>query len=331
MKIFWLFRTNLRKYEYYHSIDNLEQFKKECHDFYLLMGIWMLENTELQEFVVWRLKHRPDHWLEIIFNIKGKRFIQRFVNDFNECFSWAPSPDITFFRGGFPEYAKPTKAHAKHFGLKLYYGAGQRIQPQYGGVYDKILVEDERDYGPNTIPFYKTANPNIFHPMDLERKWDICWPCNFAQLKYKGQRWFIKQIAKSGYLKKLKILHIGDKPDIGKELCKKYNVNNVDFKGWMTRQELNKYLNQSKIGLVTSNELDGSPRVITEILCSGIPLLKRIDTRAIMKYLNSATFTGYNTDKENRFKIDYLSEKSDLDLGDVSMDHVCRKNLELWK
>lgn len=302
----------------------------------------MLENTELQEFVVWRTIdfdiRKTINGEEVatvglpdkIFVVGDKRFVQRFAWGFNDCFNY-PSPDITFFRGGFPEYAKLIKAHAKYFGLKLYYGAGQRIQPQYGGVYDKILVEDERDYGPNTIPFYKTANPNIFHPMNLEKKWDICWPCNFAQLKYKGQEWFIGQIAKSDYLRMLKILHIGDKPDIGKELCKKYNVNNVDFKGWMTRQELNKYLNQSKIGLVTSNELDGSPRVITEILCSGIPLLKRIDTRAIMKYLNSATFTGYNTDKENRFKIDYLSEKSDLDLGDVSMDHVCRKNLELWK
>lgn len=330
MKSFWLFRTNLRPLEYYHKINTLERFKRECHDFYLLQGIWFLENGIFDEVVVWRLRPNNVSDFEIVFEVNGKKFIQRFVNDFNECFYY-PSPQITFFRGGFPEYAKLTSSHATHFGLKLYYGAGRRIQSRHGGVYDKILVEDQRDYGPNTIPFYKTANPNIFYPMYLEKKFDICWPCNFAQLKYKGQEWFIKQVAASGYLKSLKILHVGNNPNVGKELSKKYKVNNIEYKGWVSRPELNKYLNQSKIGLVTSNEQDGSPRVITEILCSGIALLKRRGTRVVQSYSNSATLTDYNTDKENKFKIGYLSEESDIYLSDVSMDSACQKNLELWK
>lgn len=341
MKTFWLFRTNLRKYEYYHSIDNLEQFKNECHDFYLLMGIWMLENTELQEFVVWRLvKEQPKDAIysgRKEFIVNGKPFVQLFVNNFEDCFSF-PSPDITFFRGGFPEYAKLTKAHSKHFGLKLYYGAGRRIQPQYGGVYDKILVEDKRDYGPDTIPFYKTANPNIFYPMNLERKWDICWPCNFAQLKYKGQEWFIKQIAKSDYLRTLKILHIGDKPGVGKKLCDTYRVNNIEFKGWVTRPELNKYLNQSKIGLVTSNELDGSPRIITEIIMSGRELMMPETVKHICV---GRGYYDYNIDTlesiMDGFK--HISVNYDFFLESIyparitgcTMRDVCQKNLEMWK
>lgn len=349
MRTFWLFRSNLRQYEYYHSIDNLEQFKKQCHDFYLLMGIWMLENTELEEFVVWRLSpDKSDNYKcsgKKVFEVNGKEFIQVFVDDFKDCFNFKewPRPDITLFRGGFPEYGTLTNQNPGFFGLKLYLGAGQRVYPKHGGIYDKILIEDERDLHPNfdCIPFYKTANPNIFYPLDLEKKWDICWPCNFAQIKYKGQEWFIKQVANSEYLRSLKILHLGNKPEVGMDLCKKYGVNNIVFKGWVTRPELNKYLNQSKIGLVTSNELDGSPRVITEILYSGMPIIRRRSTRCPDSLIGWYTFKCDETDLVKVFS-DSLREyepamrKVFEDVNhneghDFQVDSICQKNLELWK
>lgn len=334
MEILWLFRTNLRSLEYYHEFRDLETFKKKCHDFYLLMGIWMLENTELEEFVVWRLidknKYDGDN---PVFIVNGKKFIQRFVCDFNDCFRY-PGPDISFFRGGFPEYGKLTRAHARHFGLKLYLGAGQRVYPQHGGVYDKILVEDERDVksGFDCIPFYKTANPNIFFPMDLEKKWDICWPCNFSQVKYKGQEWFISQIAKWDYLKTLKILHVGNQPEKGSAICRKYGVTNIEFKGWVERPKLNKYLNQSEIGLVTSNEMDGNPRVLTEILCSGSTLLQSKRTRSVNKTARHVFGENDISDKvllilkfQLASEMDYLAKSFDW-----LMETVCQKNWELW-
>lgn len=307
----------------------------------------MLENTELEEFVVWRLMPQPTdrtvHSSRTEFEVNGKSFIQLFVNDFTDCFNFTqfPKPYITLFRGGFPEYAEITKTNPDFFGLKLYLGAGRRIQPQYGGIYDKVLVEDERDYGANTIPFYKTANPNIFYPIDLEKKWDICWPCNFAQLKYKGQEWFIKQVSKSDYLKSLKILHLGNKPEIGMDLCKKYGVNNIDFKGWVTRTELNKYLNQSKAGLVTSNMLDGNPRVMTEIMSSGTPVIIRNDSRYIDDYFDMIEFSERGNCALESQKLD-VSVKNNIIvipglfvvdltyLVGISLDRICQKNLELW-
>ncbi len=333
MKTFWLFRSNLCQYEYYHSIDNLEQFKKECHDFYLLMGIWMLENTELEEFVVWRLRPKGDTGEDRIFKVNNKKFVQKFT-EFEYCFNY-PKPDITLFRGGFPEYGKLTKANPDFFGLKLYLGVGRRIQPLYGGIYDKVLVEDARDRNPTTgfIPFHKTANPNIFYPIHLEKKWDICWPCNFAQIKYKGQEWFIKQVAKSNYLKSLKILHLGNKPEVGEILCREYSIKNIEFKGWVSRPELNKYFNQSKVGLVTSNELDGSPRVITEIICSGIPITFRVETNITIgttydknrHTCNAMIFNQhYRIDPHTNNKKKYPTKKA------FSIDTICQKNWELW-
>lgn len=342
MKTFWLFRTNLKPLEYYHSYHDLETFKQKCHDFYLLQGIWFLENSAFDEVVIWRLKPRPDYQLEIIFNVNGKRFIQRFVNNFNDCFSWAPSPDITFFRGGFPEYAKLTKAHAKHFGLKLYYGAGgKRIYPQYGGVYDKILVEDKRDYGPNTIPFYKTANPNIFYPTNAGPKtYDLSWVFLDTNDGRKGAEWFIKQIAKSDYLKSLKILHVGSSHLEVKKLCVENRVNNIKFIGFIPYHDVNTYLNMAKASIVTSNLDDGSPRIIAEILMSGTPLLIRDETKRTDN-LFFRQFNEFNIESNINIMINvdfrepFINLRNDVvdllghDKG-ISIDFICKKNLDLW-
>ena len=58
IKSMWLFRSNLRPLEYYHQFKSLEEFNEDCHDFYLMQGMWYLENGYLDEFVVWRLAPR---------------------------------------------------------------------------------------------------------------------------------------------------------------------------------------------------------------------------------------------------------------------------------
>ena len=99
MKDFWLFRTNLRPLEYYHQYKSLENFEKNCHDFYLLMGIWFLKNRMYDNFIVWRLNPKRQKLEDIVFDIDGKKFIQRWVSNFNEVFTYDP-PKKSFFRGG---------------------------------------------------------------------------------------------------------------------------------------------------------------------------------------------------------------------------------------
>lgn len=345
MKAFWLFRTNLRQLEYYHQYTKLEEFKLKCHDFYLLQGIWFLENDIFDEVVIWRL---TPLWAaaasqkEIIFEVNGKKFIQRFVDKFEDCFNCVPKPEVTFFRGGFPEYGKLTRMQPGYFGLSLYCGTGQRVFPQHAGIYNKILVEDDRDEGENTIPFYKTANQQIFKPLIVSQKYDICWPCNFSQVSYKGQEFFIKEVGKSTYLKGLKILHIGNKPEIGRRLCKKYGVINIEFAGYVSRPDLNLLLNQGKLGLVTSNQNDGCPRIITEILCAGIPLVVRDETRLLGYYTvddfedqKHVWYLGYPSDIDRfittaiNYWLDY-KKSACKDLDRLSMDNICNRNLAHW-
>lgn len=336
MRRFYLFRSDLRILEKYHQYKTSDDFKKFCWDYYLLQGIYFLENNYFDEVIIWRLQPKK-HQQDIIFNINGKQFIQRWVDDFKEVFKY-PKPLISFFRGGFKSYCKITKLNPKFFGVKLYLGASKRFIPEYGGIYDKILVESEKELKtiPDSIPFYKTANPNIFKPLVLKKKYNICWPNNFTQINYKGQEFFISIIRSCPYLKSLKIVHVGNKPEIGMKICKKYNVKNIEFKGHVDRFELNKILNQSKFGLVTSNLNDGCPRISTEILMSGTPLIIREHTKLLKYYKQKGVveFNDKNIIKRIRFSMKHYSKFSNEVLESVkeklSFSEVCEKNIDLW-
>lgn len=336
MRTLYIFRTNLKNLESYHSITDLETFKNESWDFYLLMGITMLENDMFDKVIVWRLSDTPKD--DIIFKIKEKDFIQRWVKDFSEVFQCQDKPDISFFRGGFHEYDEITKKDPNFFGTKLYLGSSKRVIPQYGGIYDKVLVEDNFDLFQykGSIPFYKTANPNIFKPLNSNLAFNICWVANFTQLKHKGQEYFISKISESPYLSQQKIVHVGNRPEIGKEICGRYNVRNISFLNYRTRQEVNDILNVSKCGIVTSNLEDGCPRILTEIMMSGTPLLKRRQTR-LLDYYNKGSiliFDDNYLESTVRHFNDFYDKykKSAIEcIQHFTMDKICKKNLELWQ
>lgn len=336
MRRFYLFRSDLRILEKYHQYKNLEDFKKFCWDYYLLQGIYFLENNYFDEVIIWRLQPKR-HQSDIIFNINGKLFIQKWVNSLTEVFNY-PQPSISFFRGGFKEYDFITKSNPKFFGVKLYLGASKRFIPQYGGKYNKILVESESELKkiPNSIPFYKTGNTEIFKNLNLEKKYDICWPNNFTQIKYKGQDFFISILKSCPYLKSLKIIHVGNSSEIGMRLCKKYNINNIKFKGMVDRVKLNKILNQSKFGLVTSNLNDGCPRISTEILISGTPLIIREHTRLLKyyKYKGVIEFNDKTINKRIKFSMKHFLKFSDevlkISKEELSFHKLCKKNIDLW-
>jgi Glycosyl transferases group 1 len=338
MKRFWLFRSNLRHLEYYHKFRDLETFEENCHDFYMLFPIWLLRNNYFDEVVIWRLSKVPIP--EIVFYINDKRYIQRWVGDLKQVFNHS-KPDISFFRGGFEEYDRVTQQNPKYFGLKLYLATGKRIYPQWHGIYDIFPQEDKRDMvysDVKTQPFYKTASPKIFHPEHdftlSSKKYDICWPCNFKQIRYKGQEDFISKIAYTK-LKNLKIIHCGNQPEIGNKLCKKYGVTNIKFSGEVDRVELNYLLNRSKFGLCMSNQNDGCPRVVTEILQSGTPLFIRNLTRLLPYYKQKGIVEVDENFPKQIIKglenyEDKRNELIDEGLELISFDKICKKNIDIW-
>lgn len=347
MRSMWLFRSNLRILEPYHHYTNLEDFKKNCHDFYLMQCIWFLENNFFDEIVIWRLKPKKSYLLNLHFSVDGKPFVQKFVDNFEDIFKKGlakKSPNISFFRGGFPEYCSLTKKYSSNLGLKLYCGTGRRVYPQYGGVYDKILIEDERDINDNyeCLPFFKTACPNTFrYSQETKQKiYDICFISNFTQQMYKGQEFFIKQVSESKLLKRLRIVHIGNKPEVGIKLCTRYKVTNIHFLGKLERADINNILSQSKFGLVCSNQQDGCPRVVTEVLSCGVPLLVRDQTRLLRFYKKEKFGVVVFSDKNisSRIKEAFgvknqrdLTKNAVNNLENISMDETCRLNIKMWQ
>jgi len=339
MKRFWLFRSNLKALEYYHDFKDLKTFVKHCHDYYLLLPLWALQEGHFDEITIWRLSDKKID--PIVFDVNGKKYIQRWCKNFKETLNY-PDPDISFWRGGFKEYDVVTKANPKRFGYKIYLGAGQRINAQWGGKYDLILMEDDNDIkkAPGTYPFYKTASPFVFFPFKnsyVSPTWDICWPCNFTQIKYKGQEEFIRTIALNANLQKLRIAHCGNKPNVGQKLCEKYGVKNISFKGHLDKLSLNNILNFSKFGLNLSNRIDGCPRVSTEILMSETPLIIHKDTRLLSYYKQRGVVQV--SDKNIAKKImmamneydKYKKEVMQAINNELSFDQTNQKNIDLWK
>lgn len=335
---FWLFRSNIRHLEYYHKFTDLETFENECHDFYMLFPIWLLRHDHFDEVTIWRLtnKVRPD----IIFNVNGKKYYQRWVRNFTQCLKYPP-PNVSLFRGGFREYDNETRFSPKHYGLKLYLGTGKRIYPQWNGKYDIFLQEDEKDFqkGRNCLPFYKTASPKIFfHPRKyvFKKQYDICWPCNFTQMRHKGQEQFISAVAKYPELQKLKIINCGNKPEAGKKMCKKYGVKNIEFAGHVDRKKLRDTLNRSNFGLCMSNRQDGCPRVVTEILMTETPLILSDQTRLLPYYKKNGVI---EVNSNNIAKKIMWADKNYVDIkrqlsyaveNIISFDKICAKNVSRW-
>ena len=336
MRRFWLFRSNLIPLEYYHEYKDLETFEKNCHDYYLLLPLWLLQNDYFDEVIIWRLTKQPKE--DIVFDVNGRKFIQKWVTNFNKTFDY-PSPDISFWRGGFKEYDQVTKLKPKHFGLKLYLGAGRRQYSQFGGKYDAYLMEDMRDvHSKHTcIPFFKTTSPHIFYSGDAPLIWDICWPCNFTQIRYKGQELFINAISKSPFLQRLKIVHCGNKPEVGKALCAKHGVTNIEFLGLTDRPRLNKILNASSFGLVLSNIQDGCPRISTEILMSGTPLIIKDETRLLDFYKENGVIEVAEHNLEEKIKMglrrkaDYKTQVRWARKNTISFDKTNQKNISSWQ
>ena len=339
-RVFWLFRSNLAQLEPYHKcLNDQDLFIKNCYDFYLLMGLSFLKQNFFDRVVIWRLKPKVSDCEETYsYNVyNNKTFEQKFVPSFKECLYAEKKPNVSLFRGGFPEYDEIIRINRNAFGKRVYLGAGKRANPNDSSLYDLVMYEDERDsfFKPfKHSLFYKTASSNFFYPLiGNKATCDILWICNFSQIRQKGQEYFMNLVAKSKYLRSLKIKHIGNLSFRGKELAAKYQLTNIEFLDYKDRKEINQELNHTKAAIVTSNQEDGSPRVITEVLCSGTPLLVRNCTRCLDFYKKLPgvfTFNEKNIETlTQQVLADYcqLKEKmSSLHRNELSIDNISNLN-----
>ena len=348
MKILYLFRSNLKNLEYYHSYNTIEDFEKYCHDFYLLMPLEFLKMGVFDKVYIWRLsdKKRPDIEFKVK-NEKGSKglFIQKFsLNKFKDVFKY-DKPDVSIFRGGFKEYDNLINMNKSFFGKSFYLGASRRFHPSYGGIYDYILYESENDLYDNKKEnykykrFFKTVNPKVFYPIKKnEILFDVVWPWKYTSDFRKGEKFLLESISKHDGLKQLRFFHCGNEPKKAERLFNKYGVKNIQCEGNYHYLKMVNILNNGFCGLVTSDKEDGCPRLSTEIISCGTPLVIRDKTR-ILEYYKGDGFLQYY-DAESLYNQIIYSIKHYNEIrkkiinrlhNDLSLRKICEMNLKEWE
>jgi hypothetical protein len=244
-----------------------------------------------------------DVWMQLIFSMAGSsgyaeswywggrrthafapNFVERWIPDFRN----APegfSPDVIFARGGFGEYDSVLRRHPRAF--KIYYGAGRRFLPQSGFKgYDLILLDSPGQLaeckakfpGIKASLFIKPAPDNLFFPAQAEKHFDVCFPANGSQARFKGHEFVFTTAPKS-----LRIMNLGNPSP--------YPEPGHIFRIRVPRGRVPVHMRQCKVGIVCSDsQVDSCPRVIPEMLACGLPVVVLDQTRFwVDKYINSMT------------------------------------------
>jgi len=189
--------------------------------------------------------------------------------------------DFVFARGGFSEYIPVIKVLDSQKCFKMYYGAGKRFFPIPRNSYNLVLVDSKeqkrliKQHLPNqkVSLFIKPAAENIFNPVKVKKKYDVC--VSFQLASYTKRFPLIIDSVKEG---NLSTLIIGDvKEDLQKEVKKTYS-NKITFAGRRKRKELPKLYSECKVGLATHSSLESCPRVIPEFLACDLPIVVTNDT-----------------------------------------------------
>jgi glycosyltransferase involved in cell wall biosynthesis len=160
--------------------------------------------------------------------------------------------------------------------LRVYYPASKRFLTSDWNHFDVLLVDDARQVGPvsrlgaakSVARVIKTADPSIFRPLDgVEQLYDLCM-IGGMQLTRKNYGALTRTLRDDP---SLTAVVIGKQvPEVADQLrATGAAIRFIDFCG---REELNRVMNQSRIGFVPSL-MDAAPRVILEYMSAGVPVL----------------------------------------------------------
>lgn len=170
--------------------------------------------------------------------------------------------DYLFCRGNHPVYNKIIKKCTNAY--KILYGAGIRTFPQDKIHYDMILVDCVEDLKKgkkkSKIVLWTKPAARQFKPMNMEKKYDICYIANGSQAKIKGIKWVYKTVPSN-----LSVFHLGNR-------SKYISPSNVKCRQ-VLRKDMPEMINQCKIGTVPYTSYDSAPRAISEMLACGLPVV----------------------------------------------------------
>jgi len=225
--------------------------------------------------------------------------------------------DILFVRGNIDNYRKLLDSTFGKRAFKVYYSAGNYFIPDTKYKWGLVFVDDERHIekvrAATNCPvelFKKSCVDKYFPKRSKKGLIDIYYTCNAPQHSIKGFDIFADLMR--GFKKSeqnIKAYCVGLKSNELLERCK--DLDNIYFTGFIPRHHVGNIMSNARLGLVLSNTRDGSPRVIQEYLCCGLPLVVFEGTACSDFYLN--TNTGTRTSLKNlRETILFVLENSYL-------------------
>jgi len=227
--------------------------------------------------------------------------------------------DVICVRGGWKSwFGFLEKLKAKKHKL-LFYGAntGRERWPFWDVIFDDLHGGEFTDAaGRMHIDFRKPTNPEIFFPMKIERKYDLCIGASHIHDK-KGQWRGIKAVIEYQNIfdKKLKCvlpgaLRRGSKTNLIIDDIREHGLD-VELPGMLSRHDMKAVYNQSKLFLHLGSGGQGDRGVLEAMRC-GSPVMI-----GYPKY--HAPFT-YETD------LSYVAADPDLD---STLAHEISEQLEL--
>jgi glycosyltransferase involved in cell wall biosynthesis len=178
------------------------------------------------------------------------------------------SNDILFVRGGLQWQSIVSLYRENNF--KIFYdGSSTGITPpkKYSvnvSLYDD--PEDGRRHGGRSLEFIKFCDENIFRPLSLEKRYDVCLIGTLTPKK--GQLEFARIAEKTW-----RIAIVGDPTDKAYVRRIQEMLPQAEFFGEVSKARVNVILNQSKVAVIFSRKNDACPRVIVESLAAGTPVM----------------------------------------------------------
>lgn len=227
-------------------------------------GIKYVFFKSIEEILDYSLKEKP----EVIFLNHHSSNYQSFLNKINSL----KSLKIIYYSSPIKLNLKDTILYWKTNGL-----FARNINKEHKKI-DYHLVHHE--YQKNELMEFdipedkiivapKTADLNVFKPLNIDKKWDCIYPGRCTEGYWKRPELAIEACRIAG-----KSLVMP-----GANLKRTYNHVKI-FNKWLTPFELNIIYNQSRCLLITSNYKEMGPRVIPEAAACNIPIVCCSDSPA---------------------------------------------------
>jgi len=225
------------------------------------------ECTDMWTHLFSELVHKEDFGAILYSN--GKRnvtyrsnFVEEWINKFSRFERSCWTPDVIVARGGFKEYVPLLKKYPK--AKKVYYGANHGCIPEDNIKYDLILcdssdqVEKCTRKGLRGELFFKPAAPQ-FKVLSLRKKYNAGFSAIWPNDQRKRVSW-VHETAPRG----MNILQMGHACKTSGGISVKY----VDHKRMV------KAINKCKVIILPYTKEDSCPRIISEALACGVPVVR---------------------------------------------------------